>query len=168
MEKNDLMERLKFLGEVLRSIGGSMEGRKKMQKMIFLLQSCKILPNTYEFKWSYYGVYSDALAGDVQQGISFGLLSEEKKENHLYPTYQINLKEENWWGLKELPARKKDLITALFQAETPLLEVASSIVYFKKEGYSDARIKGLLDIYKKHLESYFDDAFELAEEFNCF
>lgn len=167
MEKNDLMERLKLLGEVLKNLGGSIEGRKKMQKLFFLLQECKIIPDIYEFEWSYYGVYSDALAGDVQQGIGFGLLSEEKDESHLYPTYKIKLKDEDEWDLRDLPTKKKELIEDLSRADTPLLEVASSIVYFKKEDYKDVRIKELLGIYKKHLEDYFDRGFELAKKFDC-
>jgi len=167
MEKRELIERLRFLGEILKSLGGSIEGRKKMQKMIFLLQECKIIPNIYEFEWNYYGVYSGDLAGDVQQGISFELLSEEKSEGHLYPTYQINLKDEGKLDLRDFSTKKKELINEFSRAETPLLEVASSIVYFKKEGYKDARIKELLGIYKKHLEDYFEKGFELAKEFEC-
>lgn len=67
--------------EVLRLIdfaGGSIAGRKKLQKMVFLAQQ-RGWPFTEVFRYHLYGPFSEQLAIEIEEMKAFGFVTEEKQ-----------------------------------------------------------------------------------------
>lgn len=67
--------------EVLRLIdvaGGSVAGRKKLQKLVFLAQQ-RGWPFTEVFRYHLYGPFSEQLANEIEEMKAFGFVTEEKQ-----------------------------------------------------------------------------------------
>lgn len=164
MDRNDLLERISLLGRVVNCVGRSIEGRKKAQKLIFVLQRLGVIEEVYKFSWAFYGVYSSEVTLDFEQGENFGLFIEDTDYAGQYPTYTIKIKNEAGWNLESLPPDVEEKIKKINSMDTPLLEVVSSIIYFKDKGYSDDEVRRLLDAHKGHLKDRFNEGFKIFRQ----
>lgn len=70
--------------EVLRLIdfaGGSIAGRKKLQKLVYLAQQ-RGWPFPEVFKHHIYGPFSEQLANEIEEMTSYGFVAEERQVGH--------------------------------------------------------------------------------------
>lgn len=63
---------------LLRSSGGVIEGRTRLQKMVYLLKNSFNVPFGFEFRMYFYGPYSDSLADVLQLFKSVELIEENR------------------------------------------------------------------------------------------
>src|SRR3990167_6886859 len=109
---------------------GKVEGRTRIQKMVYILQYLGY-PLNEDFSYSYFGPYSDELRTEVDILTSVDILQETLKgTTYVYePTSQMEnfLKDsDKLLELKSSPKFSK-LIDKLKVAPIPVLEVASTI-----------------------------------------
>jgi len=65
-----------FLLLLFHQNNGAIRGRKRIQKLVFLLKKQSGIPFGFEFKPYFYGPYSEELADTIQLFTSIGLLKE--------------------------------------------------------------------------------------------
>ncbi|MFZ5753023.1 MAG: hypothetical protein ACOY3J_02185 [Bacillota bacterium] len=160
-----MLENIFALRDVISMCGGKIRGRKKIQKIIYILQELSDPPlKPYQFKWNYYGVYSEELANDLSVGESFGILKENEEEEYGYRTYIIEAVDSSNPTRLCRDQNLKSIVQYLSQQETRVLEVLSSIIFFKNEGLDGEELKGKLHTFKGHLAAFFDQAFAAYDE----
>lgn len=115
------------------SIAGKIEGRKRLQKIIHLLQVGGIqIPA--EFRIHHYGPFSEEVASTAETMAIEGELDEEIEAVGPYNTYQYLYSAPR--ESKEVEPEVKELIEKLSEFTTVELEVASTIAFFENEGES--------------------------------
>ncbi len=129
--------RLGLISLVLQTEKG-MEGRKRLQKMMYFLN--ELGWNAFnDYKFHYYGTYSESLAQEMQLMVSNGWLRETSKGDIYY--YNISYDRQNYFnslvgkvrGMNEsLFKRSVELIKQLGDYSTDMLEVTSTLVYLRK------------------------------------
>ncbi|TYO96608.1 hypothetical protein [Desulfallas thermosapovorans] len=160
-----MLENIYMVRDIINLAGGQIKGRKKMQKIIYILQQlAKPFRKPYEFRWNFYGVYSDELASELNVGEIFGILRERCLEEHGYRTFIIETVDNSNASGIEKDEQVKQLVTYLAAKESRVLEVLSSIIFFKDQGYADAALEEKLHVFKGHLASFFDEAFTTYNE----
>lgn len=126
-------------------------GRKRLQKLVFLLQN-EGLPMGQTFIFHYYGPYSPSLAAEVEalKQPSLGLLKEESTSTRSGATeYHYRLQKSGVKLLKDFSKnsdfsediactqRFVDRFAELAVVNPRTLELASTIVYWMQKGYSE-------------------------------
>lgn len=160
-----MLDNINILCDVVKSFGGKIYGRKRMHKIIFILQEKGFMPKTiYQFRWNYYGVYSDELANDVDLGEFFDMIKEVEEYVGSNKTYVIESVPSNYITKIINDQAIQRAIEILSHKETRVLEVLSSIIYFEKQGLKGKDLDKKLDFFKGHLNKYFEEAFETYEE----
>ncbi len=155
-----ITDRIDQLCDLLNVLGGTIDGRKKFQKIVFIASELNKLPNKYrDFNWNYYGVYSYELAHDIDIANRLNYLKEEDDEAGYI--YELTKKGTEIDHNLQLP---ENLISIFTENNSRFLEVLSSIVYFARKTPNDEEIKNKLHKFKGHLKSYFDDAFATYHE----
>jgi uncharacterized protein YwgA len=126
---------------------GTLNSRKRLQKVVFLLQSAGC-PFEAEYTLHHFGPYSQEVARLSDEMVQLDLLAETAQQNQVGVQYSYALTdnaagemsqlEKNPEGKKlakpltPFEAKAKELLdTDLWR-----LEVASTMVYFRKQGYS--------------------------------
>ena len=160
----DKLKRLEKLKDFFDAIGGEIDGRKKIHKIIYLCQKKGIVFGQ-DFIFHYYGVFSPGLSSDLQQAEQWGIIEEKQIEHSWGISYSLKLKEadqnENY---QEDILKHKDFITRIAKEKASVLEVLSTIVYLFHEGYSNEDIESKLADLKGHLDNFFPVAKKLAKE----
>jgi uncharacterized protein YwgA len=126
---------------------GSLHSRKRLQKVVFLLQASGC-PFDADYTLHHYGPYSQEVARLSDEMVQVGLLDESSEPNQVGMQYSYALSqvaatemvqlEKSPKGKKlEKPlspfeARAKELLNT----DLKLLEVASTMVFFRKQGHS--------------------------------
>ena len=148
-----VQDRLSKLSQLLTAVGGQVEGRKKLHKLVYLCQAAGIELGQ-DFIFHYYGVYSPTLAADVERGEKWEMLKESQKSE----TYVI--------AATETADPEDDFsVAAKLAGESPrVLEVLSTIVYLNDVGYSKNELPSKLNELKGHLNIEFSRAKTLARE----
>lgn len=163
MEMNNIF----ILKDLIDLGGGQIMGRKKIQKIIYIIQEMKNpFQPPFEFKWNYYGVYSDELADELSVGEFFNIIQETPVVEYDYRSYAIETVEETMTEatfIKEDTQLRK-LIQFLNGKESRLLEVLSSIMFFEKKGFTDEEVRNEVFRFKGHLREFFDDAYNVLNE----
>jgi uncharacterized protein YwgA len=154
------IERIERIEKCIDIIGGEIVGRKKLHKLIYLLQA-KGIDFGQDFIFHFYGVYSPTLSVDLHIAEDLGILIEETSG----PAFKIQLKEENGSGEAKCGSgTEKELVKFLADQPASVLEVLSTMVYLHQEGFDGERLSAKLNELKKHLEGHFPKAKELAKE----
>lgn len=154
-----------ILRDLINFGGGQIEGRKKIHKIVYIIQQlANPFQPPYEFRWNYYGVYSEDLAGELSIGEFFGILRETPIMEYGYRTYAIEVADETNHSVIAGDERLKRLVAYLNSKEPRLLEVLSSIMFFENEGLKGEAINEKLYAYKGHLAEFFDEAYRVYEE----
>ena len=124
---------------------GQLRTRKKMQKVVFLLQAAGC-PFDADFLLHHYGPYSSELAQLTDEMVRAGILEEECVGNMAGQQFNYRLLEAANRSLSEFestPAGRQAaaslskyeaLARCLVGKDTPDLEVASTIAYFRSKG----------------------------------
>jgi uncharacterized protein YwgA len=153
------INRLSVLLSLIKEAGGQIHGRKKLQKLAYLLQYNNVHNIQYDFDFYNYGVYSHLLSHDLMAAVALGFVKEDKKAGSFYPYYEITLNNSKFKTLDNLNQENK----ALFNKSSAFLEVLSTIIYLYKNGYKGTDLTNKLDDLKGHLKSEFKNAFSYAE-----
>lgn len=123
---------------------GSIQGRKMLQKVVYLAKEMGY-PELHErFDYHWYGPYSETLANEVQELRHLGALVESSEQTaHGYTTYTYSLTERAQKLLKGKTVSDKHeaLIKRLVKHNARFLELAATLHYFTKNGYSFADAK---------------------------
>lgn len=135
-------------------------GRKKLQKMVYLLQQRGILYNQ-KFKYHHYGPYSYELQSQIDRLVEHQLLAEIYTD----VTYSYNITAEGKLFLQkheqvfnsafDLPT---DAVKKLVMTDTAVLEMASTYAYLLEMGYEQREAEGRAVELKPHLERCLDEA----------
>ncbi len=159
----ETFETLARLRRVVEEAGGEVDGRKKLQKLVYLCQKAGANLG-YSFGFHFYGVYSAELAFDVRAATTWRILSEEQSERG---SYRLKIGKEDLAFLSDAGDIAESGLHAVqrLRDEPPgLLEALSTIVYLRELGYDDERVCRMLKDLKGHLEGFFDAAFRLERE----
>jgi uncharacterized protein YwgA len=126
---------------------GTLHSRKRLQKVVFLLQAAGC-PYDAEYTLHHYGPYSQEVARLSDEMVQVGLLEETSEQNQVGVQYSYALTKNAASEIAQL--EKSPLGKKLARPLTPfeakakellntdlwLLEVVSTIVYFRKQGHS--------------------------------
>ncbi|MCL6479728.1 MAG: hypothetical protein K6T65_15230 [Peptococcaceae bacterium] len=160
-----MFEGINVISDVVKSCGGKIVGRKKMHKIFFILQELGFLKNTfYNFRWNYYGVYSDELSNDIEIAEFFDILREREEKDGGYRVYVIESVQQDYCTSIVKSSKFKCAVNILSREESRVLEVLSSIIYFSKKGLNQEEVKEKLLIFKGHLEKFFPAAYNLYDK----
>jgi uncharacterized protein YwgA len=137
---------------------GRIGGRKKLQKIVHILQE-RGVPFPERFQYAYYGMYSQQLRSEVERLESENLVKES-------PVYGMNVS----YAL-EKTSELEALVTEIAQEQEPVwaetarklnalapqeLEGVSTILFLQGAGFSGAALKQRLLGLKPHLESVYN------------
>lgn len=143
----------------LFSLVGKIEGKIKLQKVIFILQEKKIINFELDYKFAQFGPYSESLQIELEYLSKIGFLKETSTSDSY--TYELNEQFPIKINVNEEIANNKDLIFSLIQQESQLLEVTSTIYYLKARHYKENKsIEGKIRILKPNLEDKIANAFQ--------
>ncbi|HEY5892355.1 MAG TPA: hypothetical protein VIT91_03915 [Chthoniobacterales bacterium] len=158
------------LGQLLLITGG-IQGRKKLQKIVHLLQAVGKVPFGYGFQFSFYGPYSVDLKAEMDELADEKLVIQEPFQTQFgSPIYHFQLgpamkrlledlkvsDEEEWTDL----ARQLNLKTAIE------LEGISTVVFLQNVGWSGNELEEQFRTLKPKLEGDFEKYRAAALELN--
>lgn len=129
----------------LVDMAGGIDGRKKLQKLVFILKHVGV-PFTEDFRFHLYGPYSEALAAKVVEMVELGVLTEAKVETpNGFPTYRYALKPGHRTALLDPGAYRaldayQDLIEELASMDARRLELLATLLYLRDHGYGVAQL----------------------------
>ncbi|GIO25291.1 YwgA family protein [Oceanobacillus sp. J11TS1] len=107
-------------------------GRKKLQKMIYILQQCRV-PFEEKYQFHFYGPYSEELTLRVEELCNLNFLNEEKEEKSNYHQYHYTITEDGAAFLNQFEVNMpemEDRISALQACSARFLELVSTVLYF--------------------------------------
>jgi len=143
------------------------KGRKKMQKLVHILQELGH-PFPERFEYSYYGMYSVELRNELDRLQSESLIVEEPQENGSGDTTYVV---KSTPDLDRLVSTLKDESTEwvkvahqLNQWSAPTLEGISTILFFWNRGLEGAQLKQRVLALKPHLSSIYLGCEKKADE----
>ena len=125
---------------------GILRSRKRMQKITFLLQAAGC-PFGADFILHRYGVYSQEVARQSDEMVQSNLLEEESEPNQVGQEFYYKLTDrakQQIVDLEKTPkgrkmsqelAAFKETAEGLLKEDLWEIEVASTIVYFRQQGY---------------------------------
>jgi uncharacterized protein len=108
-------------------------GRKKLQKMIYILQSFGV-PFEEKFQFHFYGPYSEELSLRIEELCNLGFIHEEKEVKSKYFQYHYSLTEDGQEFLKQFSIdipNCSESISLLQGRSSRFLELVSTMLYFK-------------------------------------
>jgi len=114
------------------SVANEVTGRKKMQKMIYILQKCN-LPFEEKYQFHFYGPYSEELTLRVEELCNLGFLDEirEDKSNYFQYRYQLTGAGEEFLDQfsLEMPEFTRE-VDMLQKRSSRFLELVATILFF--------------------------------------
>ncbi len=160
------MHPIDTLGRLLVHLG-EVEGRKKLQKLVHILQVAGA-PFSERFSLSHYGAYSSELRGELDAFDREKLLTETPDVNAGYTTYRITASDQ----LKGLLAADEKPAPAWLDLATKLntefnsteLEGISTVLYLRTTGWQESEWQAQFNNLKPHLSSGFETYRERALE----
>lgn len=153
----------------LFEVTGYIEGRKKLQKTVYLLQSMGV-PFDMKFKYYHYGPYSADLQSQINMLVAYELIDES---NH-GDTYIYKITEKG----KEFITKYRNEISSelslpvesvkyLLSTCATTLEVSSTYSYLIGMGYDAESARIRTTELKPHLKNSLRDAINLYNSLNC-
>lgn len=153
----------------LLKVAGEIQDRKKLQKIVYILQMKGVGFNE-KFTYHYYGPYSTELQMEVTSLSDWGFVSETSKQtesNHVCYTY--SLKEgsdyENEYDDVQEVIDNAEIIKHLNSIPTHVLELIATIFYLKDYNYPTDEnnkdfVRKKINALKPNLLNVFDEAWE--------
>jgi uncharacterized protein YwgA len=148
--------------EVLRLINalGEVHGRKKLQKLVYILQS-RGYGFPEHFGYLHYGPYSSGLAAEVDALVSSGLVSQQggcgEYEPYVYKSGQAVQKLLRDLGKADKPPWQT-LACELNTKDANSLEALSTVLYLISNGFTGKALKDRFSKLKPSLEHLYDKA----------
>jgi len=118
---------------IIRSSGGKIIGRTRLQKIAYLLAATGIDSN-FNFSYKHYGPFSEQLASSAKFGVLLGDISETIDQTNWganYSTYTINERSN-----ENTPACQ--LANIATSADSIELELAATALFLFHDGYENA------------------------------
>ncbi|WP_152656911.1 YwgA family protein [Oceanobacillus sp. CFH 90083] len=142
-------------------------GRKKLQKMIYILQQCHV-PFEEKYQFHFYGPYSEELTLRVEELCNLNFLTEKKEEKSHYHQYRYAITEKGITFLNQFEVNMPDIedgIRILQDCSARFLELVSTVLYFSylsREEIIDKvyTVKAKL----KYTDEEIDEAFRFIDE----
>lgn len=129
---------------------GTIQGRKKIQKIVHILQSAGA-PFAEKFEFSYFGPYSQMLKDEMDTLVKESLITESY--NPSVNTYSYTLNEPaGQCGVEEWI----DFAKKLNEYDAKQLEALSTMIFLRNSGYDDTALKPKFTELKLHLVQYVD------------
>lgn len=114
------------------SVANEITGRKKLQKMIYILQKCRI-PFEEKFEYHFYGPYSEELTLRVEELCNLGFLQEDKEKRSSYVQYHYTITGDGQAFLQRFASHLPDLdpkVKLLNRQSSRFLELVATMMYF--------------------------------------
>lgn len=109
-------------------------GRKRLQKMIYILKKCEF-PFQERYQFHFYGPYSEELTLRMEELCNLGFVSEtkEKKSNYYQYRYTLTDSGRDFLGHYNLDMPSmKDKIEKMNNHSSRFLELVATMLYFDK------------------------------------
>lgn len=165
-----LKEHAKLL--VLFQEAGTVVGRKKLQKIVYISKKFKF--NFKEkFNFHFYGPYSEELTLQVEELVNLGFIEEVKESKGSFSQYKYELSAQGKEYLQLYPTvieGYEEFIERLNQESSRFLELISTVLYFEKltreeliekigkvksrQNYSENEIEEALHFYENMTEQF--------------
>jgi|GEM_PF-315507 uncharacterized protein YwgA len=151
--------------ELLRLINalGKVDGRKKLQKIVYILQSMGY-PFPQRFGYLHYGPYSSGLAAEMDSLVSAGLVTEQKRDGGGYESYVYELGADATNLLKELKKTDEPIwathAVKFNKQDANSLEALSTVIYLRKNGFCGDGLRDRFTALKPQLKKYYESALE--------
>lgn len=147
------------------SIVESVYGRKKIQKMVHLLEAAGTrMPFKYEYH--YYGPYSADLQAELNDLVQQKFL-DEKPDGDAY-IYEITDKGRKFKEMLEQSGKTieidSELVRSMARQSSQFLEMVSTYAFLIDAGYEPAEAKRKALELKHHLKHYLDRAISYYDE----
>lgn len=123
------------VANVVRVAGGTVVGRTKLQKMVYLLVQAGF-ESAVPYSYKHYGPYSDAVAAAARDAHLLGFMSEREEMaswGGRYSVYSSN----NAQGV-DLDDPKVRFAALIAAADAVELELAATALFLKLDGVNDA------------------------------
>jgi len=144
----------------LFALVGKIEGKIKLQKVVFILQEKKLVDFELDYKYALYGPYSEDLQIEIEYLSKIGFLKESQSEEGY--TYELNKEFRIKVEIDNGVAKHEELIKDIVNKESQLLEVTSTIYYLKSHQYKEKEsIENKIKILKPNLQDRIANAFDL-------
>lgn len=121
---------------IIRTAGGSLTGRTKLQKTVFTIQAAG-WGNVFTFRYFHYGPYSETLAEAAENACLLNLIKETKYSTSNGNTYSVYETVNEAALESEQPILLEESIRSLIQkaseANAIELELAATALYLAKE-----------------------------------
>jgi uncharacterized protein YwgA len=108
---------------------GAIEGRTRLQKMIFIGQEELGLPKLFDFRKHYYGPYSSDISDTIQTLILQGDIIEEVEDNGQYIQYSYRLSKPDKTQVQGFDEISDDQIKMLKKLSNTPLSLILAYVY---------------------------------------
>lgn len=144
------------------SLANEVNGRKKMQKMVYILKKMNF-PFTEKYELHMYGPYSEELTLRVEELCEMGFLAERFEDKGSYKQYCYQVTEEGtkFLSTAEAPGeRLPECIGQLNEKSSRFLELVSTLLFFdqldKEDQIAKVRIvKNKLNFTDQEMEQAF-------------
>ncbi|WP_042143951.1 YwgA family protein [Paucisalibacillus sp. EB02] len=142
-------------------------GRKKLQKMVYILQSFGI-PFEEKFQFHFYGPYSEELTLRIEELCNLGFINEEKEVKSNYFQYHYSLTNDGTQFLNQFSVHMPNCsgsIELLQGKSSRFLELVSTMLYFKDLSKDEVEAK-VHDVKpkQKYSEEELVEAWKLIDE----
>ncbi|MBA2175225.1 YwgA family protein [Halobacillus locisalis] len=139
-------------------------GRKKLQKMIYILKKCEI-PFEERYQFHFYGPYSEELTLRVEEMCNLGFISETKEEKKSYYQYRYKLTDNGQEFLEHYENNMPPLnehIKVMNEKSSRFLELVSTMLFFEELPREEVKEKVHT---VKSTQNYSDEDIENGWEF---
>ena len=138
---------------------GQIEGRKKFQKIVHILQ-CAGAPFDERFEFAQFGPYSSTLKAEIDHLDVFEILSEEQRGNTYVFSSGKRLPELREAGLLSESPAWTGFAKGLNGKSASELEALSTTLFLLERGYQGEALDAKFEELKAHLLEFFDKAKE--------
>lgn len=114
------------------SVADEVTGRKKLQKMIYILQKCHV-PFEEKYQFHFYGPYSEELSLRIEELCNLGFVAERKEQRSNYFQYNYKIAADGQNFLDQFQMDMPDFAerAALLKGKSSrFLELVSTMFYF--------------------------------------
>jgi len=161
------MSSILIIGQLLETVG-TVEGRKKFQKLVHILQHFGV-PFRFRFGYLHYGPYSSELDAQLESFETEGLIKEEPVAAGKYQAYHFSAQEKLSSLVKKLTPDASlplaELAQDLNAKSSSELEAVSTIYYLQDGGKRGSELKAAFCSLKPQYASVFDKRLKMAKEF---
>ncbi|HLR08452.1 MAG TPA: YwgA family protein [Bacillota bacterium] len=109
------------------------EGRKKLQKMIYILKVSGV-PFEEKYQFHFYGPYSEELSLRMEELCNLGFVEEKKETKSHYTQYRYRITADGETFLQQFPCDMPDFhkpLALLQDKSSRFLELVATMLYFR-------------------------------------